>query len=167
MAIVTPGTGATCKSATAEGQLHEILSFLAHHQGHSSTNPENVINVTATHSQQGRTYSGTYRFNAVQTITMDGHLEIEATPYLVGTNFLVGTGGTFKGNSPEKYALEILMYMQIKENNESTNPQNRNFITGSYNSDTGRYEGSFSLPVSFALDASNGNVAYSASEYLL
>ena len=109
MAVVLPGDNGTCKSATAEGQLHEVISFLALHQGHTDTNPDAVTNVTANHNQQGKTFSGTYRFNALQSITSDGHLEIEVQPYLVGTGFQVGTGGTFKGNSPEKYCLEILM----------------------------------------------------------
>lgn len=167
MANITPGTGATCTSSSAEGQLHEILSFICHKQADKAKNPEETINVTGQHSQQGLIYSGTYRFSASQTINGAGNLEIEAISYLENTGFDPGTGGTFKGVTPERYALEVLMYLQGLENNPSTNPQNRNLISGSYNSDTQRYEGSFSIPCLFSLDSSTGAVLYVASPYLL
>jgi hypothetical protein len=86
---------------------------------------------------------------------------------LVGSAFQVGTGGTFKGNSPEKYALEVLMFLQNLERDPTKNPSSRNFVTGTYNSDTGLYQGSFSLPVIFNLDAGTGVVSYGADPYLL
>jgi hypothetical protein len=167
MATVTPGTGSTIKSTTAEGQLHEVITFIGIRQRNSSTNPGEVENVTGQHDQQALLFSGSYQFNVSQSIASNGSLTLEAVPYLVGTGFQVGTGGTFKGNSPERYCLEVLMYMQSLELNPATNPQNRNFITGTYNSDTGLYQGSFSLPVIVAIDAASGVVNYGANPYLL
>ncbi len=167
MASVTPGTGGTIKSTTAEGQAHEILSFISLKQQSESTNPGQVSNVLATHDQQALLFSGTYQFSVTQTIGAGGALTLTANTYLIGTAFQEGTGGTFAGNSPEKYALEVLMYLQNLERNPSLNPSNRNYITGTYNSDTGLYQGSFSLPVIMGIDAESGVVNYGADPYLL
>lgn len=167
MATVTPGTGGTIKSTTAEGQLHEIISFISQKQASISTNPSEAINVSANHDQQALLFSGTYQFSVSQTIGANGALTLTVNSYLVGTAFQVGTSGTFKSNSPEGYALEVLMYLQNRELNASFNPNNRNYITGSYNSDTGLYQGSFSIPVILGIDAVSGVVNYGANPYLL
>lgn len=167
MATVTPGTGGTIKSTTAEGQAHEVLSFIALKQLSEVTNPGQVTNVLTSHDQQALLFSGTYQFSVSQTIDGSGNLSLAVNPYLVGAGFQGGTGGTFKGNTPEKYALEVLMYLQNLERNPTANPSSRNFVTGTYNSDTGLYQGSFSLPIIFNLDAGSGNVNYGADPYLL
>lgn len=167
MASITPGTGGTCKSTTAEGQLQEILSFICLKQAQTTYNPGGVTNVTGIHNQQTLTYAGTYRFSVTHAIDGSGQLVLTTEPYLVGTNFTPGTGGTFKANTPEGYALEVLMYLQNLERNPTLNPQNRNFISGSYNSDTGRYEGSYSVPIQFNIDAGNGLINYADLPYLL
>jgi len=167
MATVVPGTGGTIKSTTAEGQAHEILTFIGIAQRSLNTNPGEATNIAAQHDQQALIYSGTYQLSVSQAINSSGNLVLEAVPYLIGTGFQVGTGGTFKGNSPERYALEVLMYLQSLELNPVTNPQNRNFVTGTYNSDTGRYQGSFSIPMILAINAANGIVNYGANPYLL
>lgn len=167
MATITPGTGGTCKSSTAEGQLQEILSYICLRQAQTANNPGGVTNVTGSHNQQTLTFAGTYRFTVNHAINGSGQLLLTAEPYLVGTNFQPGTGGTFKANTPEGYALEVLMYLQNLERNPSLNPQNRNFISGSYNSDTGRYEGSYSVPVIYSVDAGSGIINYGANPYLL
>lgn len=145
----------------------EILSFISAAQADSVKNPTGAANIVATHNQSTRIYSGSYRFDVAQAITGDGTLELEAQPYLVASGFTPGTGGTFKGTTPEKYALEVLMYLQLRENTPSLNPDNRNFVSGTFNSDNGRYDGTFSLPITFTLDPSTGAIIYSASPYLL
>lgn len=167
MASVTPGVDGTCKSSTAEGHLHEVLTFIALKQAQTLTNPSGITNVTGSHNQQSLVYAGTYRFTVSQSISAEGALVLTAESYLVGTNFMPGTGGTFKGNTPEKYALEVLMHLQGLEQDPALNPQNRNFISGTYNSDNQRYEGSYSIPVILGVDAVSGVVNYGANPYLL
>lgn len=167
MAVITPGTGGTIKSGTAEGQAQEILSFIAIKQQSLSTNPGEVDNVSASHDIQALIFTGTYRFSVTQSIDGAGNLSLSVNPYLVGTAFQEGTGGTFKGNSPEKYCLEVLMFLQATEQNPAKNTQNRNFIRGTFDSDTGIYTGSFSIPVSVGLDSQSGAVEYTAQPYLL
>jgi hypothetical protein len=167
MSTVTPGTGGTIKSTTAEGQAHEILSWISLKQANSVINPAQAENVTGTHDQQALVFTGTYSFSVTQTIDSSGNLNLAANTYLVGSGFQVGTGGTFKGNSPEKYCLEVLMYLQSLEADATKNPNNRNFVTGTYNSDSRVYAGSFSLPVILGVDAGTGLVNYGANPYLL
>lgn len=166
MAAVTPGAEGTCKSATAEGQLQEILSFLSLKQLDIQVNPGEASNILAIHDQGLGLFSGTFDLPVGQSISSGGALTLTAATYLVGSGFQVGTGGTFKSSAPEAYALEVLMYLQGLEQVSANNPDNRNYITGTYNSDTGRYQGSFSLPITYALDAANGAVEYTADEYL-
>lgn len=167
MASVTPGTGGSIKSTTAEGQAHEILSFIALKQLSEVTNPGQVSNVLSGHDQQARLFNGTYQFSVSQVIDGSGNLTLSINSYLVGSGFQVGTNGTFKGNSPEKYCLEVLMFLQNLERDPTKNPSSRNYVTGTYNSDTGLYQGSFSLPCLFNLDAATGVVSYGADPYLL
>lgn len=167
MATITPGTGGTIVSTTAEGQAHEILSWISWKQANSSVNPSGVTNVTGTHDQQDLIFTGTYSFSVTQAIDPTGSLKLDAKTYLVGSGFQVGTGGTFKGNSPEKYCLEVLMFLQALEASSTTNPNNRNFVTGTYNSDTQIYQGSFSIPVILGVSTATGVVNYGANPYLL
>lgn len=167
MATITPGTGGTILSTTAEGQAHEILSWISWKQANTAVNPSGAVNVTGSHDQQDLIFTGTYSFSVTQAINSTGTLTLEANTYLVGSGFQVGTNGTFKGSSPEKYALEVLMFIQALEADATKNPNNRNFVTGTYNSDTRIYQGSFSIPVILGVDANTGVVSYGANPYLL
>lgn len=164
MATITPGTGGTILSTTAEGQLQEILGYIRQKEAVANTNPEEITAVNGSHSQNSLTYSGNFDFPCTQAINGTGQLVISATHYLSTPSFAPGTGGTFKSTTPEAYALEVLMYLQGLEQISGNNPSNRNFITGSFNSDTGRYSGTFSLPV--ALSLVSGLPTYTATEYL-
>lgn len=145
----------------------EILSFIGLAQASTVQNPTGATNINATHNQQNRLYAGSYRFDVVQAIGDGGTLELQAQPFLTGTGFTPGTDGTFNGTTPEKYALEVLMFLQSRENTPALNPDNRNFISGTFNSDNGRYDGAFSIPTTFALNPTTGAIIYTASPYLL
>lgn len=167
MASVTAGTGGTIKSTTAEGQLMEIVSFISQKQAIENNNPGLINNVFATHDQQQLTFAGTYNLPVSLSIGSGGVIELAAVTYLVGTAFQVGTNGTFLANSPEGYLLEVLMYLQGLEQQPTLNPNSRNFVTGTYNSDTGRYQGSFTIPVILGIDGASGVINYGANPYLL
>jgi hypothetical protein len=166
LAIITPATDGTLKSATAEGQLQEIMTLLTVSQGIAEQNPSEYAYIQATHNQNSKTYSGTYRFDVSQEVSGDGSLTLNVIPYLTGTGFTPGSDGTFKSTTPEAYALEVLMFLQNLEQTSGANPDNRNLVTGSFNSDTGIYQGSFSLFCDVALDPVTGAIVYTAQEYL-
>lgn len=166
MASITAGTGATLKSDTAEGQCLESLVFLQLQENSTQRNPAALSNVVGAIDTDLLVFSGTFTIPASQTLGSSGSLVIAADPYLSGVIFTPGTGGTFKSVTAEAYVLETLMYLQALEQNLLKNPQNRNFITGSYNSDTKVYTGTFSLPILLSL-GTDGEVICVANPYLL
>lgn len=76
------------------------------------------------------------------------------------------TGDDLKATTAEGLALEALMRLQGLERTAAKNPNNRNFVTGSYNSDTGLFTGTYSFPVTQTIDATTGNLTLVADEYL-
>lgn len=166
MATVTPGTNGTFKSLTAEGQAVEALVYLQSRENTPSANPtsENRIDVSMDLGLQ--TFTGLFRLPASQSINGAGQLVIQAETYVNGGTFQAGGGGTFKSATVEAYCLEVLMHLQVLELQSAKNPNNRNYVTGTFNADTGTYSGSFNLPITTSLDA-DGSVKVQASEYLL
>ena len=65
----------------------------------------------------------------------------------------------------EGQLLELVGLMQAKESDAESNPQNANRITGTYNSDTSVFSGTFTLSVTQTID-SNGKIVLTASSYL-
>lgn len=166
MATISPGTGSTFRAITAEGRAIEALIFTQIQEQDEAHNPNGLNYVLGSFDSDDNTFSGTYSLPAVQSISSDGSLKIEATAYLQSVDFTPGTGTpTFKSTVLERYLLEVLMYLQYLERQPEKNLQNRNWITGSFNSDTGLYQGTFNLPVNLAL-GEGGKVEFSAQEYL-
>lgn len=165
MATITPGTGGSLTSNTAEGQAVEALIYLQSRELNTAANPSGEDRITASIDIDVQTLTGSYRLPAVQSINSQGQLVIAAQSYLSGGGFTPGAGGTFKSTSIEAYVLEALMYLQFLEAQPQKNPQARNFVQGSYNADSATYSGTFSLPVSISL-AAGGKIEIQANEYL-
>lgn len=166
MATITPGTGATIKSSSAEGQALEILTYLQLQEASAVRNPLAANNIVGSIDLDQKVFSGTYSIPANQVVSNTGGLSINAATYLSGVIFSPGTDGTFKSATPEAYALEVLMALQVIEQTAGRNPDGFNNITGTYNSDTKVYSGTFSIPVVVAIDNS-GAVSVSANPYLI
>lgn len=66
----------------------------------------------------------------------------------------------------EGQLLEIVQTMQIAENNSATNPNGSNFVTGTINTDTENFTGTFNIPVTPAIGA-GGVATYAAEAYLV
>ena len=78
-----------------------------------------------------------------------------------------GAGADLKSDTREGIALEALMMLQAIERNPALNPDTRNFVTGTYNSDTGVFAGTYSFPVAQTIDPATGQIRLEATEYLL
>lgn len=164
---ITQGTLGTFKAPTAEGRAIEILTYLQNLEKDTAKNPNAVNAVTGSFVLEDGMFSGTFSLPAEQSISTGGSLTIRATPYLVGEGLAPGGDSpTFKSTYPEGYALEVLMYLQFTERIASRNPRNLNYISGTFNSDTGLYQGTFQIPIKAALSES-GAVVIQADEYLL
>ncbi len=166
MANIAPGLGGTFKTSTAEGRALEVLMFVSLAEQQESTNPENQRNIQGSVNTSERVFEGTYRLPASQTISPTGELTISAVSYLTGLPVNPGTDNpTFKSLRSEAYLLEVLMYLQFLERNPAKNTNRLNVITGTYNSDTEQYAGTFRLPIQVGL-APDGSISVTAIPYL-
>lgn len=76
-----------------------------------------------------------------------------------------GTAATFKQGTAEGQLLEVLMYLQLLEKDPAKNTANRNYVTGTFNSDTLFLNGSYQLPLTTVLQA-GGDLVLTASTYM-
>lgn len=167
MAVIQPGTGGTFKTTTAEARAIEALCFLRLQEADTTKNPNARQAIAGSFDTEDLSFSGTYAFPADQTLSSGVGLVIVATNYLVGVTVVPGgSAPTFQATKLEQYCLEVLQYLQALERVAANNPQGRNAISGTFNSDTGLYQGAFSLPVSLTL-TTDGKPLFTATEYLL
>ncbi len=165
MVSITPGTGATISSDTAEGQLVETVAFLRQQEQDSTKNPNLRTSVAGTISLTSKVFSGTIDLLTEVTINSTGNAVVSIKETLSGVDFSAGSGGTFKSNTPLNYLAEIVTYLQIQEASELSNPQSKNYITSTINSDAQTLTGTFSLPIEYTFDK-NGGICFQTAPYL-
>lgn len=166
MATAIAGTGGTFKSNTVEGQALEAIEALVTSELNSTANPDGLTGVTLSYNRRSLLASGTFDLPASQTIDGNGSLILTATNYLTGVTVTPGTNGTFKSTTLPGYVLEVLMKLQLLEQTTANNPNNRNLVTGSFNSETGKYAGNWAIPFTAATQA-DGAILFTATEYLI
>jgi hypothetical protein len=166
MSQVTPGSGATLKADSLEGQLLELASFLKKAEQTPAQNPNarNFIGITCNFSTL--VASITFSLPASPGINSSGQLITTATPYLQNTGFTAGSGGTFLSPTPEGYFLELIVSLQISEANSAKNPTLVNNISAIYDTDEQLFDGTAALPFVFS-SQTDGSVALVPEEYLL
>lgn len=166
MAIITPGSGGTIKSTSAEAQLLEVLNFLRLQEKIPSKNQQGVNNVEGTFSIVNDGFSGSFDIPVTFSLNASGQPVISVPEYLTGISFSAGTGGTFKSATAAGYFVEILMYLQALEADTSKNTQARNYITGTFSSDNSRFIGTIFVPTLVEI-ADDGHVCFVPQQYLL
>lgn len=166
MATLTPGDGATIKSDTVEGVLHEICTLLQVYEFSALNNPNALNNIIGQHLQDSKVFTCNYTIPVQQQLNALGQIVYSAVDYLSDLVFIPGTGGTFKSTTCAGYLMEAIIYCQNLEQNVAKNPNRENNITGSFNTDSTTFSGTIDLPVSVSINAS-GDVVYVANEYLL
>lgn len=72
---------------------------------------------------------------------------------------------TLNGSTIEQQLIELVSRIQVLENNTTNNPNGQNFVTGSANTDTGVFSGTFNIPIDVSVDGS-GNTVITANPYL-
>lgn len=166
MAVITAGASATIGALTAEGQAIAALCWLNARENLPANNTTGRDGINGSFDIDLLVFSGNYSIPASQSINGAGQLVIVATPYVNGGAFSPGEGGTFKSQTIEGYVLETLMYLQVLELQSAKNPNNRNYVTGSFSADALTYTGTFSLPITQTIEA-DGSSRFVAIEYLL
>lgn len=168
MATISPGSGGTFTSTTAEQRCLEALAFLHRAERDATLTNTTTRAIAGSFSLDTLTFTGTYSIPCAQTIAATGGLAITAIPYLSGVVFNPGTGEkTLNSTAIEAYCLEALQYLQWLESQSSRNPQSRNYVSGSFNAENGLYSGTFSIPITFTFDAAvGGGINFDAAPYL-
>jgi hypothetical protein len=167
MATITPGTGGTLKSTTAEGVLVEALILQKINENDATKNPSTTIdNISVSIDLDTQILSGSWTLPVTRTITTTGRVEFTASEYLTGVTFAAGTGGTFKSTSNPGVIQECAEYLQILEANTAKNTQGKNNVTGNYSTDGLTYTGSLNISITPTLDTT-GKLSVVAVEYLL
>lgn len=166
MARIQVGQNGTLNSTTVEGQLHELCAYLQIGETTVENNPNGIDNLVGTHFQNSATFTGNFTIPVQQAINASGQVIYSAVDYLSNFQFFPGTEGTFKSNTCTGYFIEVVIYIQNLESNSTYNPDKRNYVTGTFNSDSTIFSGSINLPINVNIDE-NGGVVYTAKEYLL
>ena len=162
MAIITPNTNGTLKSNTAEGQLIELLIYLQ--KAEKVTNIFDYIQVNL--NLNTFTFTGSFSIPVEQEIGSSGEIYITAQEYIANLNFQTGYGGTFNSETSAQYLLELITYLQLKEDIPANNPKSENRISASFDSDRKLFTGNISLEINVNF-LSDGKVTISPVEYLL
>ncbi|MGI8502042.1 MAG: hypothetical protein ACR2LR_13025 [Hassallia sp.] len=166
MAVITLGSGSTFKALTAEGLLLEVITYLQNQELNISTNSFNKDFIKLSYNLDTMIAVGSFAIPAIQSIDANGQITIAGSDYLENITFTPGDGGTFKSLTLSQYFLEIVAYLQIKENNPTANPQTENNVFSSYDGDEKTFSGTINLPLLVSFN-DTGNPIITAKEYLL
>jgi hypothetical protein len=166
MTLIAVGSGGSIQSDSAEQQLLDCISLIKNYEKMTTKNPDKVNGVSCSFNLTTSFAAMSFNMAANPIINNDGQQVIQAANYLANTDFLPGSGGTFKSVTIEGYFLEILTYLEIMEKNTSKNPNNNNYVSTSYDSDTRIMAGNATIPFLFENDAT-GFLKITADEYLL
>lgn len=134
--IITPGINSTISDSTIEAQLLKSLLLLELWEKISEFNPNGKDFVQATFHTESYSWEVSFSLPCHQAINELGNPTLLGENYLSNTPFTPGDPvGTFKSLSLPAYCIELIMTGQIWENNSQYNPNIRNNIAATFNSD--------------------------------
>lgn len=167
MATIIPGNEGTFKSDTAEGRLLEVAAHLQILETSGTANPQGLRQLNLSLNLRNGTYSGSFQLPTTVALLPTGGISVVAAPYLVGSAVIAGSGNpTIKSLTAEGQLLEVLMLLQSLERQVGRNPNNRNYVTGSLDSETGQFSGQLTVPIQASLSA-EGDLVVTAVPYLV
>jgi hypothetical protein len=166
--ITKPTTSATITAQTAEGCLFQALNYMQVLELNAAKNPNKLERITGVADKDSLEYRGTWALQVQGEILPDGALKVSTVPYLQGTNFTPGEGGTFSGETLEQYAFQVLNFLIQRQNDPTANPNQRFYVQETIDllSNPPMASGSFRIPIQTAL-GENGQVFDTPMEYLL
>ena len=164
MTVIIPGVG-TFKAATLEGQALEAAVFLRNKEANPANNPNNKKNIQLSFDLINFQANCTFSIPAIQLIDNSGRLTIAALSYLDNISFSNDAKGTFKSTEAVQYFIEVVAYLQDREES-ATNPQQINNVFSSYDRDDALITGSLKIPISATISP-EGLAVIKDKEYLL
>lgn len=161
MATITPGAGATCVAPTIEGQLFQLLHFI--NLAETTLGFYNKFSLSKGESnnlESSFTLDGGFSFNPETNIFADS-----AAPYLIGTIFTEGTGGTIKGTHLAEYFINACKYAIFLQRNAVKNPQKLTGVALDFDYAIAQYTGKITLPYTTVI--TSAGITEVATEWLL
>jgi hypothetical protein len=119
MATITPGTGATLTSTTAEGQLFSAIMFAEQQENDITRNPTGLNYVTPSLDYDSSNLTVTISSLPIDWDPSGNTLKLVVPDYLTGVTFTPGTGGTLQSATFAQYMVEALIYMANYESDAS------------------------------------------------
>ncbi len=77
----------------------------------------------------------------------------------------MANSATLQATTIEQQLIELINLIQILERNSAKNPDNRDFVSGTYNSNTGVFSATINIPCEPTVI--NGSTGYAATAYLI
>jgi hypothetical protein len=72
--------------------------------------------------------TASFNFPYIEALNAEGLLTANVPDYLSGTNFVLGSGGTFKSTNVAGLCFEVAKFLDIAERDLNKNPKNENRI---------------------------------------
>jgi hypothetical protein len=166
MAAVKPGEGGTFWGDTAEKTMFQAFRWWGIQEENTNINPngEEYFRGVLNTDTDNKFYEGSWKIPAYFS---PKPLTMTAGVIYQGLNFTPGTGGTFTGETPTAYTLEVIMWIIQRQNDTSNyNPDKYNYLTAQYDAALQMWQGTFKLPYLTTL-LPNGGTQDIARAYLL
>lgn len=167
MAKITPGSGGTFSATTAEGCLLQAIKYAAMLELSAGSNPQAREYISGTSDIDIGSFKGRVSLPFNSAINSDGSSSLAILPYLNNTNFSTGSGGTFRATSIEAYIWEISIYLMLKQNITSDNPNQKYLITAQADFSLNPFLMSISFSIAYSSALTPTGVEDIAVPYLL
>ena len=166
MASVNAGEGETFTGDTAEKKIFQAIKWWQLQEENKNINPNGEEYFTGSQNTDtdNKFFEGEWKIPAH---FVPSPVTITAGVIYQGLTFSPGTGGTFSGETPEKYTLEVILWLIQRQNNTSEyNPDKLDYVTAIYDANSQMWQGTFKLPYQTTL-VQNGATQDIARSYLL
>lgn len=167
MTTLNPGTGGTLKATTLENAIQEILVWIIATERDIAKNPNQIRNITSlSWDLTTRLFSASYTIPVIKNIDATGNSCFQGKEYLTNDGFIQGSGGDLLSTGAVATLLEISERIQTLENDLAKNPDSKNFVGGTFNTNSLTYSGSVSAIFKEKFDT-DGEIIFEVEEYLL
>lgn len=166
MTALTMTAGATVKSSTCEKALLELAAFLKVQERDGTKNPNNQDNVSIQVSSSNQLVTITFSIPCTNTRLTDGSYQLKANNYLTNVTYVSG-GATddLRGGNAIQDFVNLVQLVQGYEDDPTKNVTAANNVTGDFNSEPWRFEGTASLSYTESINTTGGLVVL-VKEYL-
>lgn len=166
MVALVMGSGTTIKSTTCEKAILELASFIKVQERDSTKNPNNQDNIGISVTSTNALCTITFTIPCNNTRLADGSFQLKANNYLTNVTYVSGSGtDDLRGGNALQDFVDLIQLVQGYEDDPVRNVTLANNVTGDFNSEPWRFEGTATLTYSEVVNVTGGLVV-SVKEYL-